>query len=90
MLCAEEGCQNQDKQSPQVVEDEAQVVAGGAEQRIDGVAGVAEQVVSSEPAIGFHVADGGLEGASSPQFAPDCGGDAARRRSIDDPPQRRD
>ena len=63
------------KKSPQVVEDEAQVVAGGCEQGVDGIADMAEQVVTVEPAVGLHMADGGLEHASSLEFAFHGGGE---------------
>lgn len=42
---------------------------GGGEQCIDGVAGVAEEEVPVQPAVGFHVANGGLDGRSSFQLA---------------------
>ena len=52
-----------------MVEDEAQVVASGAQQGVDRVAGVADQVVARELAIGLHIADGGLNGATPFEFA---------------------
>ena len=44
-------------------------MAGGAQQGVDRIAGVAEQVVAREPAVGLHVADGGLDGATPFEFA---------------------
>ena len=42
--------------------NQAHIVAGGHEQRIDGVASMAEKEVPVQPPIGLHVADGGLDG----------------------------
>ena len=45
------------------------MVAGGAQQGVDCIAGVTEQVVARESAVGLHVADRGLDGPASFEFA---------------------
>ena len=48
------------KKKPELPEDEAQVVAGVGQQRVDPVAIVAEQVVPAKSAVGLGMADHGL------------------------------
>ena len=69
--------EKQAQEIPQVFEDEPQVEGGCGEERVDFVAGDAEEVVSAEPAIVFGVADHGFDGGSALEFAPHGGGEAA-------------
>ena len=47
-----------------MVEDETEVVAGAAQQGVDGVANRASKEVTIEPAVVLHVADHGFDGAA--------------------------
>jgi hypothetical protein len=58
-----------------LAQDQAQVVAGGAEQRMDSVANGALEVVARESAVELHVADHRLDRRAPPQLAPDRGRD---------------
>ena len=55
------------KQSPEVGQDLADVMAAGAEHGEDGIAKRAFQWTSGQAAIGFHVTDLSLDGASATQ-----------------------
>ena len=57
----EERFQDRDKKKRQLPEDEAQVVAGGGEERVDLVAILAQEMVSAKPAVGLGVADHRLD-----------------------------
>jgi hypothetical protein len=58
-------------------EDEAEIVSDGTEDDVGGVAGGAFEVAATEVPIGLHVADGGLDGGTAPQFAFDAAEHAA-------------
>ena len=53
------------------------MVADGAEDDIGGVAGSTFEVAATKVAVGLHVADGGLNGGTAPQFAFDAAEHAA-------------
>ena len=57
--------------APEPCEQQAAVVADGAEDGVDGVAVMAVEVVSFEQTIGFHVAEHGLDAVSSAHLAAD-------------------
>ena len=65
--------QDQGKKYHQMVEDKAEIVSGGGEECVHGVADGAEQIVAIEPAVILHVADHGLDGGSSLEFTLDAG-----------------
>lgn len=52
-------------------------MADAGEDGVDSITFDAEQEVSAEMAIGFHVADDRLDGGAAAQLAADGGGDAA-------------
>ena len=52
-------------------------MADAGEDGVDSITFDAEQEVSAEMAIGFHVADDWLDGGAAAQLAADGGGDAA-------------
>ncbi len=52
-------------------------MADAGENGVDGITFDAEQEVSAEMAIGFHVADDRLDSGAAAQLAADGGGDAA-------------
>ena len=52
-------------------------MADAGEDGVDGITCDAEQEVSAEMAIGFHVADDWLDSGAAAQLAADGGGDAA-------------
>ena len=57
--------------------EQAEVVAGGGEDDVGGVALGAEQEVAAEMAVALHVADDGLDGAAASPLAANGGRDAA-------------
>ena len=69
--------QDEGKPKGQGGEHEAQIVPGGREQRVDGVTSLAEEEVPVQPSVGLHVADGGLNGRSSPQLTTHSDSEAA-------------
>jgi hypothetical protein len=70
--------QDQAQKIPQPNEDVSEVVGGGGEDGIGGIAGAAFEIAAAEVAFGLHVADHGLDGGASPQFAFD---DTEERRA---------
>lgn len=54
-----------------------EVVSGGGEDGVCGIAGVALEVAVAEVALLFHVPDKGLDGGSPPQFSLDGTEDTA-------------
>ena len=66
---AEDAAQDFGHESPQVGQDQADVVAAAAQHRVEGVAGGALQRRAREAAIGFHVADGRFDGAAPSEVA---------------------
>lgn len=44
-------------------------MAGGGQQGVHGVASLTLEEVSVKPPVGFHMADGGFDGRSSPELA---------------------
>jgi hypothetical protein len=65
------------KKPDQPSAEEAKIVADAGEDGVDSITFDAEQEVSTEMAIGFHVADDRLDGGAAAQLAADGGGDAA-------------
>jgi hypothetical protein len=61
---------------PELSEDDAQIVAGGGEDRVHGIAGAAIQVISPHQAIMFGVSDDGFDGVSALERAAQCPGEA--------------
>lgn len=57
------------QKNPQPREDAPEVVPDGGEDGVGGIAGTAFEIAAAEVTLGFHVADHGLDGGSSPQFA---------------------
>ena len=70
---------------PQPSEDEAEVVAGGAHDGVDLVAGAAFEEVSAQAAVGFAIADHRLDGRSSPQLLFDLAVYAALLAELEEP-----
>lgn len=64
-----QGFQDQRQKSPQVGEDQADVVACAAKDCVKGVAHGAFEGASGQASIGFHVAYGGFDGGPSAEFA---------------------
>lgn len=65
-------------------DEQAQIVADGDQDGVDGIAGGAGKVVAFQQAIGLGMADDRLDGISSPQLAFDGGrGDAAGVGDVD-------
>lgn len=65
----EEEPQNFGHESPEMGEDQVDVVAAAAEHRVEGVADRTLERASGEAAVGFHVSDHRLDGAASFQVA---------------------
>ena len=59
------------QEAPEPCEQQAAVVADGAEDGVDGVAVMAVEVVSFEQTIGYHVAEHGLDGVPPSHLAAD-------------------
>jgi hypothetical protein len=59
-----------------ICEDSPEVVADGREDGIGGVSGTTFEIAATEVILGFHVADHGLDGGASSQFAFDDAGSA--------------
>src|SRR3546814_17988056 len=57
-------------------EEQAEVVADGGEDGIDGIAGGMGEVIAIHPVVGFEMTDDGLDGGSSFELALDGLGDA--------------
>ena len=62
---------------PELSEDDAQIVAGGGEDRVYGIAIAAVQVISPHQAIVFGVSDDRLDGVATLERAAQCSGEAA-------------
>ena len=62
---------------PKVGEDLSDVVAAAAQHRKEGVAGSAFQGAPREAAVGFHVADFGLDSASAAEISDKLGRQSA-------------
>lgn len=62
------GSENPGKPSPEVGQDLSDVVAAGAERGKEGVADGAFRRASRQAAVGFHMADFLLDGASAAQI----------------------
>src|SRR3546814_17052945 len=58
-------------------EEQAEVVADGGEDGIDGIAGGMGEVIAIHPVVGFEMTDDGLDGGSSVELALDGLGDAS-------------
>lgn len=69
--------QDQGQEYPQPGEDAPEVVSGGGEDGIGGVAGMALEVAASVVALLLHVADEGLDGGSPAQLSLDGTEDTA-------------
>ena len=63
------GSDNDGVKTLQPVQQQADVMAGGDEEGIDGVIVGASQPVSPEFPVGLHMPDNGLDGAAASQFA---------------------
>jgi hypothetical protein len=61
---------------PELSEDDAQIVAGGGEVRVHGIAGAAVQVISPDQAIVLGVPDDGFDGVATLERAAQCSGKA--------------
>src|ERR671913_1146963 len=57
--------------------EQTEVVAGGGEDEVGGVAFCAEEEVAAEMAVALQVADDGLDGAAAPSLAANGRGEAA-------------
>ena len=77
VLGGPKGGDNPGKPSPEVGQDLADVVAAGAENGKYGVANGAFQGASRQAAVGFHVSDLGLDGASAAEVRDQFGCQAA-------------
>src|SRR6056297_2171086 len=73
------------QKAPQMAQDHADVVTAAAQDCEEGVAGHSLQRASGQAAVGLHVTDHWLDGASSAQQFRDCPGDAAPRTADEDP-----
>ena len=63
-------CEQQSaQQAPEVVEDQAEIVSGAAQQGVDRVASRTGEEIAVKATIGLHVTDHRLDGAASPQLA---------------------
>ena len=71
MIRAGEGGQQSEPQMPQPGEQEAEVVAGGGEDGVDGVAGGMGEMVAAHAVLGLEMADDGLDGGAAPGLALD-------------------
>src|ERR1700736_3241839 len=69
--------QEEAQKRPQPGEDSSEVVADGGEDGIGGVSGTTFEITATEVTLGFQVADHGLDGGASSQFAFDDAEDAA-------------
>ncbi len=58
-------CRDQGKKKPQLVEQQPDVVSGAAQHSVKGISQCSLERISGQSAVGFHVADCGLDGASS-------------------------
>jgi hypothetical protein len=61
---------------------EAEVIAGGGEHGIGGVAACVGEVIAAHAAMFFEMADDGLNGGTPFELALDLRRDAARRRNA--------
>ena len=68
---------NQAQKKPQPVEEEAEVVSGGGEDGVDGVALGTGEVVAVHAVAVLDVADDGLDGGAAAHLALDSGRHAA-------------
>lgn len=71
------------KKLPEPVEQEGEVVSGGGQHGVEGVALPA--VVAAHPMLGLDVADDGLDGGGASHLALDGWGDAAFLATGEDP-----
>lgn len=75
----------QPQKSPQPAEQEREVVAGGGQDGVDGVARLAGEVVAAHPLPGPDVANHRLDRVAAAHLALDGRGDAAFLASGEDP-----
>jgi hypothetical protein len=61
----EERDQDREQKLTQSGEDEAEVVTGGGEDGVGGIAGAALEMAAAEVTVGLHVADHGFDGGSA-------------------------
>ena len=73
------------QESPQQCEDASEVVTDGGEDGVGGIASAAFAIAAAELALGFHVADHGLDAGSTSQFALDYAEDASLLSRDEDP-----
>ena len=59
------------QQKPEPADEAAEVVAGGGEDGVDGIAATVGEIVAAHAVLGFEMADDGLDGGPAAQFALD-------------------
>jgi hypothetical protein len=74
------------QQAPQVIDDQAEIVSGAAQQCVDCVATRTDEEVATKPAVGLHMADHRLDGAASPELAADRRSHTAALAGDEDAP----
>lgn len=76
--------QNPGVKKPDGSQDQAQVMAGTAQHRIEGIAQRALEPVAPQFALVFHVADGGFDGTAAVNRLSNRAGDAAFLSAVPD------
>ena len=61
--------QQSEQQEPQPGEEETEVITGGGEHGVDGVAGGMRQVIAVHAVLGLEMADDGLDGRTASHLA---------------------
>ena len=73
------------QQKPEPADEAAEVVAGGGEDGVDGVAATEPEIVAAHAVLGLEMADDGLDGGPAAQFALDRGRHASLLAGDEDP-----
>jgi hypothetical protein len=71
-----EGDQDSEQQKPQPLDEAAEVVAGGGEHDIDGIAARVGEIVAAHAVVIFEMSDHRLDGGAALELALDLRGDA--------------
>src|SRR5260370_35552855 len=82
---AKKSGQQFEQQKPQPSDEEAEVVAGGGQKRVDGIALAVAQIVTAHAVLGFEMADDGLDSGPSAHLTLDLRRDAQLLAGAEDP-----
>ncbi len=83
MDCAYDGVQDLSAQKPEPEEQESEILPGGGQDGVDGVALAVCEVVSAHSMLGFEVSDDRLDGGAASELSFDLIGDASLLAAVE-------